>query len=247
MKPSETEWESIFWDLVGQQTLLYKLAEEEGIVDVADWQEIIQQMEDHNMHARANDMRRKLMTINKGVVMFRENIWDTDELKVEYDKAGSPIVALWDTTFGKCETAIVISAAELTAFARHWLDQQGYDVVKRVKQPSIKGDALWQDEHIEVCPLDGFDDTFMIASVTNPERYVFVTDEQLAACHDAVKKREPELLACPVCGGKAYVCQVESDPLLLCVFCEDCSIRTWGYTNGHEAIKVWNALPRKGE
>ena len=63
MKPSETEWESIFWDLVGNQTLLYKLAEEEGIVDVADWQEIIQQMEDHNMHARANDVKRKLMEL----------------------------------------------------------------------------------------------------------------------------------------------------------------------------------------
>ena len=64
MKPSETEWESIFWDLVGNQTLLYKLAED-GTVNVADWQEVIQQMEDHNMHARANDMRRRLMMIRK--------------------------------------------------------------------------------------------------------------------------------------------------------------------------------------
>lgn len=65
MKPSETEWESIFWDLVGNQTLLYKLAEEEGIVDVDDWKEIIQQMIDHNMHARANDVKRKLMELRK--------------------------------------------------------------------------------------------------------------------------------------------------------------------------------------
>ena len=64
MKPSETEWQAIFWDLVGQQTLLYKLADD-GTVNVADWQEVIQQMEDHNMHARANDVRRKLMLLRK--------------------------------------------------------------------------------------------------------------------------------------------------------------------------------------
>lgn len=69
-------------------------------------------------------------------MVFRENIWDTDEMKAEYDKSKPQMVALFDTSYGKPLNTIVVLADELTAFARHWLDLQGFDVVKR--EPEIK-------------------------------------------------------------------------------------------------------------
>jgi hypothetical protein len=120
-------------------------------------------------------------------VVFRENIWDTDEMKAEYDKSKPQMVALFDTSYGKPLNAIVVLADELTAFAQHWLDLQGYDVVKR----------------------------------------------------------EPELLPCPVCGGKANLVHWDVEEYYIVCDVNDCPIRTLYYSTAHQAIKAWNVLPRK--
>lgn len=127
----------------------------------------------------------------------------------------------------------------------HWLKEQGYDVIKHIDQPSIKGRVLWHDEHIEIADLDGFDDTFMIASVTNPERYVFVADKQLKQCHKAVKERKPEIKACPnpECREKCNMddegYEEENEYYLRCEMCGYCSPIAY---NPEEAIRLHNLI-----
>ena len=127
-------------------------------------------------------------------------IWRADDTVLSSSKDN---VILKNTRNGETDK-IVIWKHAFTEICLHWLDLQGYDVTEHIDQPSIKGRVLWHDEHIEITDLDGFDDTFMIASVTNPERYVFVTDEQLSECYCAVEayETEPEIKACPYCGGE---------------------------------------------
>lgn len=128
------------------------------------------------------------------------------------------------------------------------LETQGYDVIKRIDKPSIKGRVLWHDEHIEITDLDGFDDTFMIASVTNPERYVFVTDKQLKQCHKAVKERKPEIKACPnpECREKCNMddegYEEENEYYLHCEICGYCSPIAY---NPEEAIRLHNLISGK--
>ncbi len=170
-------------------------------------------------------------------------IWKTDDLIAE--RYGKNIkLTNMDFSINEPPPEIVVIDEELNVFARHWLDLQGYDFTKRVKQPLIKKDALWQDEHIEICPLDGFDDTYMIASVTNPERYVFVTDEQLKACNEAVQNREPEIAPCPFCKGECE--RYRSNYVQIrCIDTVHCGYHSGKAVTTPEAIRLHNRIAER--
>jgi hypothetical protein len=140
--------------------------------------------------------------------------------------------------------------ADMVSIAKEYLDFLGYDVTKREPLSIIK-DTLWSDEHIKITRLDGFKDTFCIISITNPERYTFMTDKQLEACNKAVQGREPELKRCPnpECGGKAgwHEEYMEQSHMEYQIQCKSCGISGRYYTKPNAAIKAWNALPRKDE
>ena len=58
-----------------------------------------------------------------------------------------------------------------------------------------------------------------------------------------VVKREPELKACPVCGGRPTIFSSSQG---ICIECETCEIEQSNfYELQDEAIEAWNALPRK--
>ena len=75
----------------------------------------------------------------------------------------------------------MIPKVELTAFARHWLDLQGYDVTRR----------------------------------------------------------EPELLPCPFCGGKAHAF-TPMGKTWISMRCQRCEMITAPYENKIQAIRAWN-------
>jgi hypothetical protein len=63
-----------------------------------------------------------------------ENIWDTDVLTVEIDNDGD--LAFTPTPMINANF-ITIPPEEVTAFAQHWLDLEGFDLVKREPEPDI--------------------------------------------------------------------------------------------------------------
>ena len=175
-------------------------------------------------------------------------IWRADDTVLSSSKDN---VILKNTRNGETDK-IVIWKHAFTETCLHWLDLQGYDVTEHIDQPPIKGRVLWHDEHIEITDLDGFDDTFMIASVTNPERYVFVTDEQLSECYCAVEayEPEPEIKACPnpECREKCNMddegYEEENEYYLHCEICGYCSPIAY---NPEEAIRLHNLIAGKAD
>lgn len=81
-------------------------------------------------------------------------IWETDELKV-LTYAGGSRVSLKQNTQHINPHVIGCSKDELTAFARHWLDLQGYEVTR--KEPEIKAcpnPTCELTEHLEVVKME---------------------------------------------------------------------------------------------
>jgi len=86
---------------------------------------------------------------------------------------------------------------------------------------------------------------YYIGSTTDPERYVFLTDEQLAACKDAVVKREPEIAECPnpECGAIPNWIGVWSwSDGLFSVRCIKCGYHSPEADTEQEAIRLHNNL-----
>jgi len=61
-------------------------------------------------------------------------------------------------------------------------------------------------------------------------------------------KREPEIKACPLCGGEASVFETlkKEYGYVQCLRL-DCFIKTDKYDNAIKAIEHWNSLPRRKE
>jgi hypothetical protein len=123
------------------------------------------------------------------------------------------------------------------------LDEPVRDTNKLESEEDVSDEGvIWRDEHIKICSLDGFDDTYYIGSTTDPERYVFLTDEQLAACKDAVVKRE-QIAPCPFC--KAFVemehCYI-SDKKEFYLVCDDCGYCSCHVESESEAIRLHNQI-----
>ena len=82
--------------------------------------------------------RLKNIAMNVGRKSEREDemdvIWDTGELVVQHSR-GDVIMSEVENETVRHGRTIQIEQDELTAFARHWLSREGYDVIKR--QPEI--------------------------------------------------------------------------------------------------------------
>jgi Pyruvate/2-oxoacid:ferredoxin oxidoreductase delta subunit len=148
-----------------------------------------------------------------------------------------------------------VTKDDFRTICTQFLDAEGYDVAKRVGQPSFKDKVLWHDKHIEITDLDGFTDIFMIASISSPKRYVFVTDEQLAECHKAVEEREPELKDCPnpECRWrhnvyvKENIINSDDDYVLHYVLCEGCGYCGPEAKTPQEAIRLHNLIAKNAK
>ena len=144
-------------------------------------------------------------------------IWETDELKVD--------IVPPKTVRARAELGgdyILIHPDELTAFARHWLDLQGYDVTKREDENGCLKSKI--DVHLTALSRLGYEVT--------------------------LTERKPEIKACPVCekfnvDGKRTT-ESKVGNIVHHVVCNNCGI-TISKLSRNEAIEAWNALPRKGE
>lgn len=158
-------------------------------------------------------------------------IWDSDlKCVIAFDNT----VEVESVEFGD---NISFSHGEFTDVCKHWLSIQ-----KPEKPLSIKKPAIWQDGHVEICPLDGFHDVYLISSITNPERYVFVTDEQLGACEKAVRERVIAPCPNPECkqAVKHDSMYVHSDGDSFWIECCDCLYRSPRGKTASEAIRLHN-------
>jgi len=178
-----------------------------------------------------------------------EPVSDTDELEPlgnsEQLEREDEVGVIWETDFIYAITRRdskyaqiqiiksngMIPKVELTAFAQHWLNQQGEG---NKYMDALKWIRTWTCNDGR-----GYKDAF---------RLLEKIDDYVNKVLDDDTHKETELLPCPVCGWPNINAYSEpGEPEWYFVICHNCNIRTDGYLSEKIAIEAWNALPRKTE
>jgi hypothetical protein len=181
-------------------------------------------------------------------------IWETDELMVVVHGDENLLDIVTNPHDSRYISAIDIGKDETTAFARHWLDLRGYNVVKCGEAiNSDKYDYKFALERIRTWTCNdgrGYED---------PAALLENIDDYINKVLDVVK-REPELLPCPnpECGHSLGINQLQlahygdDEEMYWTVECPECGLRYPLALTLDEAIRLYNmiannALPRKEE